>query len=503
MKNRRFGRSVGKPDNAWGNPANVPRLEIDETPVFLPASSYPFTFNLKSRVRNFGANSEINILSVKEVSESGLATPWTQANRFLTMDRRGRITYRPKGTYLNNRLIIEFEAADEQHPATNQATQISQSYEEVIERPWGSGSGSAAPTVGTLAIQIQDDVIGDPEKEKQFWMLQDSPDTCAIAAVASALRSLGIRKNGTLIDYETVLNDVVREVDAQGNRIGEKPPILRWNHRAMYTVQYKSDGSRIVKLDNFSHPGWDVVPMLLKHYGVQTHMGHAKHFSTIVKEIETGNKIIAFIDATETWENDYVSRIQSDTDNLRINGETGTQFYSQNHALWITGINRSDPQNPMIVVNDPGVPDGAAKEYPLEQFLAAWEDSNFLYTGTGSTTPDLTRQDQRRDVENRLTSYLSSENVSQREQEKIINTHYFYEYIRNTGLQNKIETKSPGAKALIVQYLSGLQTEEQRIFTQYNLNPATINSFYSNADVSEWLIQQRLEQGQNGEDDEE
>ena len=496
MKNRRFGRSVGKPDNAWGNPTNVPRLEIDETPVFLPASSYPFTFNLKSRVRNFGANSEINILSIKEVSESGLATPWTQANRFLTMDRRGRITYRPKGTYLNNRLIIEFEAADEQHPATNQATQISQSYEEVIERPWGSGSGSAAPTVGTLAIQIQDDVIGDPEKEKQFWERQIGK-TCAVTAVASVLRSLGITKDGETITYTDVLNDVVVRVDAEGNIIGPLPPYLTSDGRPQYTSYDDGNGNwTIERIPN--DDGWNMINRMLEHYGVSTHTGYGKHFSTLVKEIEAGNKVIAYIDAYEIWNNDYVQAIHDATDAIRINGLNGSQINSRNHAIWITGIDRSDPENPIIIINDSGDPGGRGARYPLEEFLAAWEDSNFVYTATGAHTPDLPTQRLRADIEHTLYAHLAN----RRDREKVINTDYFYEYIQNPELVAQIEAQYPGTKWKIRGYLYDLRQEEQRIHNKYTLNPATINSFYSNVDVSEWLLQNPPPSDDEEDDDE-
>jgi hypothetical protein len=41
------------------------------------------------------------------------------------------------------------------------------------------------------------------------------------------------------------------------------------------------------------------------------------------------------------------------------------------------------------VVNDPGDPHGAGKEYPLDQFADAWKDSNCFYTATDIAPPHL------------------------------------------------------------------------------------------------------------------
>ena len=360
------------------------------------------------------------------------------------------------------------------------------------------------PIEEPLANQIQDNVIGDPENEKQFWVKQDSDLTCTIAAIAAVLASLGITKNGEPIVYETVLNDVLRQVDAQGNRIGPKPAILFGGEGglSMYTIE--GDDRDSIDLDRF-HPGWEAVSIILEHYGVQVHTGYAKHFSTIVKEIKAGNKVLAFINGQEIWnENVYVRSNQSDMENLSANTDPDHdgRLGEEDHALWITGINYANPQNPMIVVNDPGQSDGRGKEYPLEQFVASWEDSQFHYTATGTTAPDSELQNQRTDIENRLNSYLSSQSASDTEREKIVNTHYFYEYIVDPEVQDKMEAASPGAKALIVGYLNSLAAEAQQIFTTYGIDPETIDASYSNADVSESLIQQRLDQAQDEKDPE-
>jgi len=49
-----------------------------------------------------------------------------------------------------------------------------------------------------------------------------------------------------------------------------------------------------------------------------------------------------------------------------------------NHCVEVIGIDRSDPQHPQVIVNDPGHPDGKGMSIPLDQFEDAWANSNNL-----------------------------------------------------------------------------------------------------------------------------
>jgi hypothetical protein len=52
-----------------------------------------------------------------------------------------------------------------------------------------------------------------------------------------------------------------------------------------------------------------------------------------------------------------------------------------NHAVEVIGIDSSDPDNIMVILNDPGSPDGCGSMIPLEEFEDAWADSdNFMVT---------------------------------------------------------------------------------------------------------------------------
>lgn len=50
----------------------------------------------------------------------------------------------------------------------------------------------------------------------------------------------------------------------------------------------------------------------------------------------------------------------------------GYPYGSANHAVEVLGIDRSDPENLKVIVNDPGVEDGRAKAISYENFMDAW-----------------------------------------------------------------------------------------------------------------------------------
>ena len=498
----------------------MPALEVNEAPIFKPASGYPYRVDLKSLVSNLGLDGEVNILSVEQISASGLATEWSQDNKFVRINRRGVITYRPKGTYLTNRLIIEFEAGDLLHPPTRRARRIGRRYESFENNPRSEDSESTTgkhyspsleqleqtgePVVATVALQLQDDIIGDPEKEEKFWQYQGLNPTCAIASVAAILRSLGVQRNGKLIDYEGLLEDVVVQVDANGDRIGDLPPILRWEHPLYEVYIDPNDGSKTVTLNSFNNDGWNTVKIMLEHYlNVDIHSGQAKHFSTFVKELEDGRKLIVALDAKELWQNRYFTQVGQNTDSQTPNGQNGSAISSELHAVWLTGIDHSDPSNPKAILNDPAWPDGASVEYPLGEFIAAVEDNWFMYIGTGPEAPDSASQADRREIESRLNEYLAWDTGDENVAEELVNSHDFYTYIQNNDIIDQIDAEIPGTKDLVWQYLTDLRAEEQRIFQRYGIDPATIDAIYSNADISEWLIENAPEYVDHADDLEE
>lgn len=76
--------------------------------------------------------------------------------------------------------------------------------------------------------------------------------------------------------------------------------------------------------------------------------------------LANGDKIIAAVDCGEYWYGEY---------------DSVNEF--ANHAVEVIGIDESDPEKPMIILNDTGISNGQGLRVPADTFMEAWEDSNF------------------------------------------------------------------------------------------------------------------------------
>lgn len=113
------------------------------------------------------------------------------------------------------------------------------------------------------------------------------------------------------------------------------------------------------------------VGQLLNDHGIPTHVEHGATVYDLINELAQGHKVIVGVDADELW---------SPTPMNDLFGE------GANHALIVTGIDTTDPNNIEVVITDPGSGD-VAQRYPIEQFLDAWHDSNCLYVATDMPAP--------------------------------------------------------------------------------------------------------------------
>lgn len=119
-------------------------------------------------------------------------------------------------------------------------------------------------------------------------------------------------------------------------------------------------------------PGSGSVPSkvgsLLEDYGVGVHTRENATVYDLVNELAQGHKVIVGVDADELWRPSF------------FNDLFGEQA---NHALIVTGIDTSDPNDVHVILTDPGTGD-VARSYPLDQFLDAWSDSSCLMIATDS-----------------------------------------------------------------------------------------------------------------------
>ncbi len=103
------------------------------------------------------------------------------------------------------------------------------------------------------------------------------------------------------------------------------------------------------------------VGQLLEHYGIHTEQSSGNSIDDLRDSLEDGNQIIVMVDAEELW-----------------SGENEEMFgpgMDMDHAVRVIGIDESDPENPMVIINDSGVANGQGVMIPLDDFMDSWEDS--------------------------------------------------------------------------------------------------------------------------------
>lgn len=165
-------------------------------------------------------------------------------------------------------------------------------------------------------------VVGDPEASMEGWDFQGNTNRCAL--------------------YSQMF--IIEELTGQDIDIEEMADIAEEN--GWFTEE---GGTPCLDLNK-----------MLEYYGVENEMSFNNHISDIEDCLADGGKVIVSIDAYEIWD--------GDNDSVFNPGEAA------NHAVEVIGIDYSDPDNPMIILNDSGHPDGCGSMIPLEDFEDAWED---------------------------------------------------------------------------------------------------------------------------------
>jgi len=117
---------------------------------------------------------------------------------------------------------------------------------------------------------------------------------------------------------------------------------------------------------------------LLDYYNVDNH--HGQGTENMIEELAQGHKVIVGVDADELWHQD--NSIINDLKDV-FGGE------APNHAIVVKGIKFDENQEPIVVINDPGMSDGGGMEYKFGTFVKAFEDSDFHYIATDNAPPDL------------------------------------------------------------------------------------------------------------------
>lgn len=198
---------------------------------------------------------------------------------------------------------------------------------EDIEVPWDANGNLIFPGL----------TYGPQDADTSFWQHQTTGFTCAIVAVRGVIESL------------------------TGQNISEAQLVYDATSHGWLT-------------DAGTHPG--DITKLLDLYNIKNHEKAGATIADLMAELALGHKVIVGVDSGEIWNQD------SNLEDF-INGQ------GSDHAIWVTKIDISDPENPKVVINDSGDPDGAGKVYDLATFVDAWEDSGFFYVATDEAPPDI------------------------------------------------------------------------------------------------------------------
>ncbi|WP_414624802.1 hypothetical protein [Calothrix sp. CCY 0018] len=192
------------------------------------------------------------------------------------------------------------------------------------------------------------DIIGDPDDYTEHWHMQQNLDTCAVVA------------------QEFILDDIGEDygIDFSEEELMEEAIENGW---------YTSGGGTAL----------DDVGKLLEANGVEIEINEGCTLEDLENKLEDGQKIIVGIDSDEIWYS------ESDFDDSMYEA-LGMPGQAANHAVQVIGIDNSDPENPVVILNDPGTPDGKGLRVPADEFVDAWEDSDhYMMSTTGNVDVSL------------------------------------------------------------------------------------------------------------------
>lgn len=121
----------------------------------------------------------------------------------------------------------------------------------------------------------------------------------------------------------------------------------------------------------------DSVGRLLDYFGVDATGSRGNNIFNLSNELAQGHYIIVGVDGYELVDPNF--------ENHELDAITGGEA---NHALVVVGIDTTDPDNPLVIVTDPGT-GNLQMAYPADQFVDAWKDSNCFMVSTDQSPQEF------------------------------------------------------------------------------------------------------------------
>ncbi|HND55190.1 MAG TPA: hypothetical protein PLV92_22405, partial [Pirellulaceae bacterium] len=115
---------------------------------------------------------------------------------------------------------------------------------------------------------------------------------------------------------------------------------------------------------------------LLSVHGVENAKYQNANVFNLATELAQGHKVIIGVDSGDLWGHHPIREWLENAVGIR----------AADHAVIVSGIDTTDPNDVKVIITDPGTGD-VAKPYPLADFLSAWKDSNFFMVATKNPAP--------------------------------------------------------------------------------------------------------------------
>jgi hypothetical protein len=200
--------------------------------------------------------------------------------------------------------------------------------------------GDGTPdTLVSQAIGASSDVVGEPGEDTAYWHQQAHEDTCAV------------------VSQEFILDELTGQ-DFTEEQLRQEAYENGWYN--------PGSGTPMECMGN-----------LLEAHGIDVERRSGCTLDDLSEQLAQGQHVIVGLDAEEVWNPGI------DDDDLLCEF-VGMPEQGANHAVQVIGIDYSDPDNPMVILNDPGSGNGQGLMVPADQFVDAWEDSgNYMVHTTG------------------------------------------------------------------------------------------------------------------------
>ncbi|HVL84588.1 MAG TPA: hypothetical protein VM367_09955 [Pseudonocardia sp.] len=193
----------------------------------------------------------------------------------------------------------------------------------------------ADPSTDPYVVDGQ--VVGDPAEVSEHWFHQAQNGFCVPASIAQIVSEY------SGVDY----TDEQAFVEL-ANQIG------------VWSVG--PDGVPGITIDG--------TLQLLEAAGVPAHVEYGGSMESLADALGDGQSVIVFVDADEVW----------------YGPEAGDGDAEFDHALVMAGI---DTERGVVLLSDPGDPEGDLREIPIDRFMDAWADSDHTAVVADSPSPNL------------------------------------------------------------------------------------------------------------------